>query len=139
MSESFRRSWCPAASVKRLTLAGLHWLDTAPPRWIPASRASPCDANPMRKALTEAEGGIAPTARHAAGATKCGPVSKVEPTCRWQNLIVYIIRSIHSVANPIQSSIAKTEREELKIKDKRLKDTCQQTWVKMRIIPWRNI
>lgn len=38
-----------------------------------------------------------------------------------QNFIVYIIQSIHSLANPIQSSIVKTEREELKIKDKRLK------------------
>lgn len=38
-----------------------------------------------------------------------------------QSLIVYIIQSINCLAIPIQSSIIKTEREVLKIQDKRLK------------------
>lgn len=61
------RSCCPAATGRRLTLAGLRRLHAALPRCFPASRA-----NPTRGALVETAGGSAPTAGHAAGATKMG-------------------------------------------------------------------
>lgn len=72
MSDLLRRSWCPKASLKRLTLAGLHGLDTALPHCFPASWASPCDASqPMRLGEWEDQ------PWHAAGAAKCGPVREV--------------------------------------------------------------
>lgn len=109
----------PRLVLKRLTLAGLHGLDTALPHGFPASWASPCDASQsMRTAVAERVGG---TAWHAAGATKCGPVWKVVPrvwTC---------VLPSPSTAQLSPSKVALTKQNvKVSLKKKKKKDNVRR-------------